>query len=124
MAGRPKDGLLLLDDALEIAAGAPGQTLWSEFFRLKGELTLALSGDDAAAADVDEAESWLQRAVDTADEVQAPMLQLRAALGLARLWRARGKSEQARELLGQAYARITEGFSTADLTEAKALLDE
>jgi predicted ATPase len=118
-AGRPRDGLTLLDEAIEIATQTPGQTLWSEFFQLKGELLLAVSTDNAA-----QAESWLQRAVDTAGEVQAPMLQLRAALRLSRLWREQGKTEPARKLLSEAYGRVTEGFSTADLREAEALLDK
>jgi predicted ATPase len=119
LAGRPSDGLTLLDEALEIATHTPGPTLWSEFFRLKGDLLLAVSTDNAASA-----ESWFQRAVDAAGEVQAPMLQLRAALRLGRLWREQGKTEAARTLLSDAYGRFTEGFSTADLREAKALLDD
>ncbi|TML93579.1 MAG: DUF4062 domain-containing protein [Actinobacteria bacterium] len=119
LAGRPGDGLTVLDEAVEIATQSAGHTLWSEFFQLKADLLLALSPDNAA-----EAESWLQRAVDTAAEVQAPMLQLRAALRLGRLWRRQGKTEPARELLSDAYERFTEGFSTADLREAKALLDD
>ena len=103
----------------EIATQNPGPTLWSEFFQLKGELLLALSADNTA-----EAESWLKRAVHTAAEVEAPMLQLRAALRLGRLWREQGKTEPARQLLSDGYERFTEGFSTADLREAKALLDD
>jgi adenylate cyclase len=119
LAGRPGDGLGLLDEAMEIGTQKPGQTLWSEFFQLKGDLLLALSTDNAA-----EAESWFRRAVDTAAEVEAPLLQLRAALRLGRLWREQGKTEPARELLSDAYEKLTEGFSTADLREAKALLDD
>jgi len=119
LADRPEEGLTLLDEAVEIATQSPGPTLWSEFFQLKGDLLLALSTDNAA-----EAESWLQRAVDTAAEVQAPMLQLRAALRLGRLWRVQGKADPARELVSDAYERLTEGFATADLREAKALLDD
>jgi predicted ATPase len=119
LAGRPGDGLTLIDEAVDIATESAGPTLWSEFFQLKGELLLALSTDEAA-----EAESWLQRAVDTAADVQAPMLQLRAALRLSRLWREQGKTEEARALLSDAYDRFTEGFSTADLRQAKALLDD
>ena len=70
------------------------------------------------------ATEFLTRTVDTAAEVQAPMLQLRAALRLARLSRDQGKTEPARKLLSDAYDRLTEGFSTADLREAKALLDD
>jgi predicted ATPase len=119
LAARPGDGLTLLDEALDIATQTPGPTLWSEFFQLKGDLLLEMSADNTA-----EAESWLKRAVDTAAEVQAPMLQLRAALRLSRLWREQGKTEPARHLLSEAYERLTEGSSTADLREAKALLDD
>ena len=119
LAGRPRDGLSLLDEAVEIATQSPGPTLWSEFFQLKGELLVALSTDNTA-----EAEYWLKRAVHTAAEVEAPMLQLRAALRLGRLWRDQGKTQSARQLLSDGYERFTEGFSTADLREAKALLDD
>jgi len=96
-----------------------GRALSSEFFQLKGDLLLALSPDNVA-----EAESWFQKAVNVAAEVEAPMLQLRAALRLSRLWREQGKTEQARKLLSDAYQRFTEGFAIADLTDAKALLND
>jgi predicted ATPase len=117
-AGRPREALALLDEAMDVAAQKPGQPLWSEFLLLKGELLLAVT-DNAASA-----ESWFQQAVDAAAEVQAPMLQLRAALSLGRLWRQQGKTERARALVTEAYERLTEGFSTADLREAKQLLDD
>jgi predicted ATPase len=119
LAGRPADGLPLLDEALEIATQGTGQTLWSEFFQLKGDLLLAVSRDNAV-----EAESWFQRAVDTAAEVEAPMMRLRAALRLGRLWQEQGKSKAARRLLSDAYEGFTEGFSTADLTDARSMLDD
>ena len=52
------------------------------------------------------------------------MLQLRAASALARLWCAQGKTEPARTLLTAAYERLTEGFTTADLMDARRLLDD
>jgi predicted ATPase len=118
LAARPADGLALIDEAIEIGAQASGKTLSSEFFQVKGDLLLALSSDNAA-----EAESWYQDALDTAAEVQAPMLQLRAALRLSRLWRDRGETANACKLLSDAYERFTEGFTTPDLREAKSLLD-
>ena len=86
---------------------------------VKGDLLLAVSDANAA-----EAESWYEKAVDVAAEVQAPMLHLRAALRLARLWREQGSTEKARTLLGDAYGNFTEGFEIADLRDAKALLDD
>ena len=91
----------------------------SEFLTLQGELLLALSSDHAA-----EAESCYQQALDNAQEVHAPMLELRVALRLSRLWKQQGRREQARKLLSDAYAKITEGFTTADPKEAAALLVE
>ena len=117
LAGRPAEGSRLLDEAIDIAQG--GGSLGSEFFQLKGQLVLAQSPDLA-----DEAESWFQRAVDSADEAKAPMLQLRAALRLSALWRDAGRTEEARQVLQEAYGRLTEGFDTADLRDARALLDD
>ncbi len=45
-------------------------------------------------------------------------------IGLARLWHSEGKTDEAHDLLAPVYGRFTEGFDTADLKEAKALLDE
>jgi predicted ATPase len=75
--------------------------------------------NDAAAAEV-----WFVRAVERADRLEAPMLQLRAASALARLWGAQGKTEPAAALLSAAYERFTEGFATADLADARRLLDD
>jgi len=118
-ASRPEDGLLMVNEAIEIAAAGTGRTLASEFFVLQGELLLALS-----PANVAEAESCYQQAVSNAQEVHASMLELRAAMRLSRLWHEQGNTERARKLLSDAYTKITEGFTTADLQEAKALLTE
>ena len=71
-----------------------------------------------------EATAWLHQAIDTARNQQAKSLELRAATSLARLWRDQGKRVQAHDLLAPAYDWFTEGFDTADLKDAKALLDE
>jgi predicted ATPase len=120
LAGRPAEGVLLVDEALAAMAGqADPQTMSSELFLLKGRLLLARSDDTAA-----EAELCLHRAVKSADELKAPMLQLRATLALAQLWRDQGKTEPAQAMLIEAYDRLTEGFMTADLTDARRLLDD
>jgi predicted ATPase/tetratricopeptide (TPR) repeat protein len=119
MADRAGEGLALLDESIELTGQSQGKTLVSEFFRLKGDLLLVLSPSNTA-----EAERWFRAALDAAANARAPMLQLRAALGLGRLLREQGQREEARELLTTAYARLTEGFTTADLTDAKALLDD
>jgi predicted ATPase/class 3 adenylate cyclase len=118
-ASRPAEGLPLIDSAIQIASSGSGSTLASEFLRVKGELLLA-SGREKAA----EAEDWLQQAVEIARGFQAPMLELRAALPLSRLWLAQGKTAAARDLLGGVYAEFTEGFALPDLMQAQALLAE
>ena len=65
-----------------------------------------------------------QRAIDTARSQQAKSLELRAATSLARLWGEQGKRAEAHDLLAPVYGWFTEGFDTADLKDAKALLDE
>jgi adenylate cyclase len=67
-------------------------------------------------------ESLYQDALNSAREVGAAMVELHAAMKLSRLWQNQGKSEQAQGLLSTAYAQITEGFDTADMKEAKAVL--
>jgi predicted ATPase len=66
----------------------------------------------------------LQRALDVARRQEAKSLELRAAMSLSRLWQQQGKRDEARELLAPIYTWFTEGFDTADLQEAKALLAE
>jgi predicted ATPase len=66
----------------------------------------------------------LQQALNIARRQQAKSLELRAALSLARLWQRQEKCSEAYQLLAEIYGWFTEGFDTADLQEAKALLDE
>jgi hypothetical protein len=116
-AGRPAEGLIALDKAMEIIRPGSGHLLSSALCRLKGDLLLALSPENPA-----EAESWFQQALEVAQKRQARMMELRAAISLCRLWREQGKPEQGRRLLSDSYERFTEGFTTADLKEARALL--
>ena len=71
-----------------------------------------------------EAETSYTRAIEIAVVQDAKMLEIRAATRLARLWQSQGKTTEARSLLAPVYGWFTEGFDTADLKEAKALLDE
>jgi predicted ATPase len=88
-------------------------------YRLRGELLLQRS-----MAPQGEAEACFQQALDVARRQQAKSLELRAAMSLSRLWQQQGKQTEARELLAPVYGWFTEGFNTADLQEAKALLEE
>ncbi len=118
-ASQPETGLQMLNEAMEVEVGSSksADTFTSEFLILKGALLLALSSDNAA-----EAEALYEQAVLNAQEVRAPMLELRAAIGLSRLWHEQGDNERARKVLSEAYSKITEGFATPDLKEASALL--
>jgi predicted ATPase len=90
-----------------------------ELYRVKGELLLRQRIPDAP-----EAETCFRQALDIARRQQAKSLELRAAMSLARLWQRHGKRAEARELLAPIYGWFTEGFDTADLKDAKALLHE
>jgi predicted ATPase len=115
-ANQLDDALSALDRAAE-AEPTGACHYQAELHRLRGEV-LRRTGEQAEAA------SWFQRAIDTAAGQQAKSLELRAATSLARLWRDQGKRAQARDLLTPIYGWFTEGFDTADLKDAKALLDE
>src|SRR5262249_49178699 len=91
----------------------------AEVCRLQGVLLLRQPGTPLA-----EAEACFQRALDVAHRQEAKSLELRAAMSLARLWQQQGKGAEAYELLAPIYGWFTEGFDTADLQDAKALLGE
>jgi len=90
-----------------------------EIYRLKGELILALSQENQS-----EAERCFRQAIDIARHQSAKFLELRAVISLSRLWKKQGKKEEAQEMLAEIYGWFTEGFNTADLINAKALLGE
>ena len=116
-ASKPEVGLHMMNEAIEVGSSSAARTGTSEFLILMAALLLAVSSDHAA-----EAEALYQQAVLNAQEVHAPMLELRAAIGLSRLWQEQGNKEGARKVLNEAYSKMTEGFTTADLKEASALL--
>jgi predicted ATPase len=78
----------------------------------------------AGAGTVSEAETAMQQAIDVARRQNAKSCELHGAMSLARLRRQQGRRSEARDLLAPVYGWFTEGFDTADLKEAKALLDE
>jgi len=89
----------------------------ANIYRMAGEITLMSPEPDATKA-----QAYFERALSVARAQQAKSWELRAATSMARLWRDQGKPQQARELLAPIYGWYTEGFSTRDLKEAKALL--
>jgi predicted ATPase len=113
------DGLAASTEALA-AADQHEDHLWEpEVYRLKGELLLKQNDSNAA-----EAQRCFQRAIEIARGQRAKSLELRATMSLARLPDKHGKRAEARVMLADIYNWFTEGFDTADLKDAKALLDE
>jgi predicted ATPase len=115
----PEDGLQALAEAHTLVEQHEERYWEAEVARLRGVILLRQTGTPQA-----EAEIWLRRALDVARRQQAKSLELRAAISLARLWQQQGKRTEAYELLAPIYGWFTEGFDTADLQEAKALLAE
>jgi class 3 adenylate cyclase/predicted ATPase len=118
-AGQSAEGLCTLEEALETVQTRGEHLYESEVYRLKGELLLQQS-----PAQQGKAEEQLQQALAVARHQQAKSLELRAAMSLSRLWQQQGKQAEAHALLAPVYGWFTEGFDTADLKDAKALLHE
>jgi predicted ATPase len=117
--GQPEAGLTVLTEALALV-DKTGVRLWeAELYRLKGALLVQQSSENHL-----EAETCFQHAMAIAQNQQAKSWELRAATSLARLRQQQGKREEARQVLGDVYGWFTEGSDTADLQEAKALLEE
>ncbi len=114
------DGLPEIEEAITRFEHTEERWLIAELLRVKGELLL-LRGEPGAAAT---AGDHFRQALDVARRQGALSWELRAATSLARRWRDQVRSKQARELLAPVYDRFTEGFATADLREAKSLLEE
>jgi predicted ATPase len=114
-----EEGLSVLTEALTIVDKTGEGFYEAEVYRLKGELLLLQ--DESSAA---EAEGCFQRAIEIARQQSTKSLELRATMSLARLLAKEGRREQARMMLAEIYNWFTEGFDTADLKDAKALLDE
>jgi len=117
--GQPEAGLTALAEALTLVDTTGERWCEPELYRHKGEFLLQQSSDHQA-----EVESAFHHALDLARNQQAKSFELRAATSLARLWQQQGKLQEAYDLLAPVYGWFTEGFDTADLKDAKALLDE
>ncbi|MCE7981137.1 MAG: helix-turn-helix domain-containing protein [Caldilinea sp. CFX5] len=115
-AGQVEEGLSLVAEALEM--GATIYWTHTELHLLRGTLQLQqIDGEQAA-------EASFQRAIAIAREQEAKIMELRATVQLARLWRTQGKSLEARQMLAECYGWFSEGFDSVDLREAKSLLDQ
>jgi adenylate cyclase len=117
--GRLDEALSTLEEALAEADQNEERKNLAERLRLKGELLLRQSGTHAA-----EARTCFERAIEIARSQGAKWFELRATTSLARLLVRQGHRDEARAMLADIYNWFTEGFDTADLKDAKALLDE
>jgi adenylate cyclase len=116
-AERTDDRLALVAEALAFVEEHGERRCEAEIYRVKGELLLA-SGRSS------QAESCFRRAIEVSSRQSAKSLELRATTSLARLLDKQGRRDQARQMLGEIYGWFTEGFDTADLKDAKVLLEE
>jgi predicted ATPase len=116
--GKPEAALASVAAGLKAVEKTGGAPLEAELWRLKGEALLAGAGT------VSEAETAIEKGIDVAQRQNAKSWELRAAMSLARLRRQQGRPQEAAALLAPIYAWFTEGLDTADLKDAKALLDK
>jgi predicted ATPase/DNA-binding winged helix-turn-helix (wHTH) protein len=116
--GQAGEGLTLLDEALAAVHKTAERFCEAELYRLKGELLLVRSAENHGKA-----ETCFQQALTVARRQQAKAWELRAATSLSRLWQHQGKRQEAYDLLVPVYGWFTEGFDTADLQEARAVLE-
>jgi predicted ATPase len=119
-AGQIADGLAAIEEAIVRSERSEERWVTAELLRIKGELLLLQGAPGAASA----AEDHFRQALDWAHRQGALSWELRAATSLARLWRDQHRVTEARALLGPVYGRFTEGFATADLREARSLLEQ
>jgi predicted ATPase len=118
-SGHAEEGLTILGDALALVDQTEERWYEAELYRLRGTLLLSLTRKDRG-----EAEVCFRQALSIARQQQAKSLELRAATSLAQLWQSQDKRQDACDLLAPVYNWFTEGFDTADLQDAKRLLDE
>jgi adenylate cyclase len=118
-AGEVAEGLPVVAEAVEFVSKTGEAALQAELHRVKGELLL-----DPTPADPAGAEASFHEALDVARRQSAKSYEIRAATGLARLWKQQGRKDEAIELLKPVYDWFTEGFDTKDLKEAKVLLED
>ena len=115
-AGRLQDARRALDEGLALAEKNDERCQEAELHRLQGELHRAESSDQAA-------EDCFRQAIEIAQGQQSRAWELRAAMSLARLRQRQGRRDEARAALAAVYGTFTEGFTTPDLVDARALLE-
>jgi predicted ATPase len=136
--GQIEEGLAILGEGLATVEATGEHVNEAELYRLYGELSLrrgeremGRAGEENVVApspirpfSPSSPEACFHKAIEIARQQGAKSLELRAVMSLARLWQRQGKKTEARQRLAGIYSWFTEGFDTADLKEAKALLEE
>jgi predicted ATPase len=118
-SGNPREGLTLIDEALDILGQSSENPILSEVFRFKGEVLLMISSENHI-----QAETFFQRALDLSRKLDCMMYELKASMSLSKLWQRQGKTNEGQQLMRNVYNKFTEGFATVDLIEAKNLLSD
>ena len=119
-SGLVNEGFQKLEEALSLVVQKGEHLSEPELLRLKGDLLLQTENTNREA----EAEHCYQQSIAISQKQRAKFMELRAAKSLVRLWQQQGKTDEARQMLAEMYGWFTEGFATADLQDAKALLEE
>jgi len=121
-----EEGLDLLEEALSLIHRKGERCYLPELYRIKGELLLMRDEKvriNGELADASDAEACFHESIKIAQQQKAKAYELRARMSLSRLYQNQNKHQEARNVLAQIYDSFTEGFDTADLLEAKTLLD-
>jgi class 3 adenylate cyclase/predicted ATPase len=118
-ARRIEEGLELVSEAVAFAQATGAKFYEPDYYRLEGDLLLTKGAEQTASA-----EGSFRKAIEIAGQHVAKWFELRATMSLARLLKSQGRRDEARAMLADIYGWFTEGFDTADLKDAKALLEE
>jgi predicted ATPase len=135
--GQSEEGMRVMAEALALVDQSGERRGEAELYRLSGELSLCIgaaalgrTGDNTIRSDspilqchLSSPEEAFQKAIEIARKQLAKSWELRAVMSLSQLWQQQGKKEEAQQMLAEIYHWFTEGFDTADLQEAKALLE-
>ena len=117
-AGQVEQGLVAIDEALARSERTEARWCMAELLRIKGDLVL----QEGRPKSAETAEGHFLKALDWARRQGALSWELRTATSLSRLWHDQGRTQEAHRLLAPIYDRFTEGFATADLRAAEALI--